>query len=881
MTRVPRATYRLQFHPGFTFHDAAALADYLADLGVSHLYASPYLQAAPGSTHGYDVVDPGRVNEELGGEEGHWRLCRTLGEHGLGQILDMVPNHMAVTGPENVWWWDVLENGPSSPYAAYFDVDWNPPEERLGNKILLPILEDHYGRVLEAGKIHLSHSRGRFSIHYRDHTLPVAPGSLVELLDRAAGISGSDQLAFIDDALRLLPLPKVYEFENTRRRHRNWTFINQMLSRVIEESPKVSSAVDGVVEEINASPDLLDDFLDKQHYRLAFWRVAAWDLDYRRFFDINSLMGVRVEDKIVFDDTHRLVLEWLRDGVIDGVRIDHPDGLRDPEEYFLRLREAAPEAWIAAEKILHPGERLPSTWPVQGTTGYDFLNIVGGLFIDPSGEELMTEFYSTFTGEQTDYRMITREKKLQVLQELLASDVNRLTQLMVRICERHRRYRDYTRWEIHETLRELIACFPVYRSYVRVDAGEVREQDRKVIAETVEAAKGFRPDLDPDLFDFLGSLLLLEIRGVFADEWVMRFQQLTGPAAAKGIEDTAFYCFNRMIALNEVGGDPSLFGISVDSFHRSMLEAASSHPHAMLATSTHDAKRSEDVRARLAVLSEIPEQWAEAVKRWSKHNEQHRSGDLPDRNAEYLLYQTLVGAWPIEAGRVLAFMEKAAREAKVHTCWTNINEGYEKSLLDFVKAVLGDSQFVSSLEAFVASLVEPGRLNSLSQVLIKLTAPGVPDFYQGTELWDLSLVDPDNRRPVDFDLRRRLLREIKKLSPEDILDRMDEGLPKLWMIHKVLELRKRFSELFRSGGYRPLHATGSKADLVVGFLRGEKVAAITPRLIVTLNGEWGDTCLGLPPGRWRNHLTGDAVEGGKAMIGDVLARFPVAVLVKE
>jgi len=881
MIKSPRATYRVQFHPGFTFQDAAGLADYLAALGVSHLYASPYLQAAPGSAHGYDVVDPGRVNEELGGAEGHQELCSALRSKGLGQILDLVPNHMAISGPENAWWWDVLENGPSSPYAAYFDVDWNPLEERLANKILLPILGDHYGRVLEAGEIRLGREKGRFSVHYHDHRLPVAPGSLVKILDRAAEISLSEQLAFIADVLRHLPLPKPHEFENTRRRRRNWTLIQGLLKRMIEESPKAPAALDTVVEEVNASPDLLDAFLDEQNYRLAFWRAAARDLGYRRFFDINTLMGVRVEDDEVFADTHRLVLEWLRDGILDGVRIDHPDGLRDPEQYLRRLREAAPEAWIVVEKILHPGEQLPSTWPVEGTTGYDFLDLLGGLFIDPSGEEPMTDFYAEFTGEETDYRMISREKKHQVLHELLASDVNRLTELVVRICERHRRYRDFTRWEINEAIRELIACFPVYRTYVRADEKEAREEDRRVISEATTAAKLLRPELEPDLFDFLKGLLLQGHRGEIENEFVMRFQQLTGPATAKGIEDTVFYCFNRLISLNEVGGDPSMFGVSLEAFHQAMAEAANRHPHAMLATSTHDTKRSEDVRTRLALLSEIPVPWAKAVRCWSKHNEQYRLDNVPDRNAEYLIYQTLVGAWPIEMERVLRFMEKAAREAKVHTSWTQPDAGYEKALFEFVKAILDDQEFRSDLENFVSPLVEPGRINSISQVLIKLTAPGVPDFYQGTELWDLSLVDPDNRRPVDFDLRLRLLSELKKLAPEEIIARMDEGLPKLWIIYQALGLRKQLPEVFCSGDYRPLYAPGQKADHVVVFLRGEEVVTVVPRRLLSLNGEWGETWLKLPQGHWRNHLTGDNFKGGKAMVRDILARFPVALLSKE
>ncbi len=880
MIKIPRATYRLQFHPGFTFQDAAALTDYLAALGVSHLYASPYLQAAKGSTHGYDVVDTGRVNEELGGVEGHQTLCSALQEWGLGQILDVVPNHMAITGPENAWWRDVLEDGPSSPYAAYFDVNWNPTEERLANKILLPILGDHYGRVLEAGEIQLVHEKGCFSIQYHDHMLPAAPGSLAGILDQAVRVSGSEKVAFIVDALSHLPIPKAHEFENTRRRRRNWTFIQNLLTQALDESQETCIAVDEVVEEVNASPDLLDAFLDEQNYRLAFWRAAARDLGYRRFFDINTLIGMRIEDKNVFADTHRLILKWLNEGVLDGVRIDHPDGLRDPEQYLERLREAAPEAWIVVEKILHPGEHLPDPWPVEGTTGYDFLNLLGGLFIDPAGEKPLTDFYAAFTGEQTDYTIIAREKKHRVLHELLASDVNRLTDLMVQVCERHRRYRDYTRWEINEAIREFIACFPVYRTYVRGNE-DVREEDRRVISEATKTAKTLRPELDPELFDFLKSVLLLERRGDLETEWVMRFQQLSGPATAKGIEDTAFYCFNRLICLNEVGGDPSRFRVSLEDFHQVMIESANCHPHAMLATSTHDTKRSEDVRARLTLLSEIPRAWKEAVRHWSIHNEKYRQGNVPDRNAEYLLYQILVGAWPIETERVLTFMEKAAREAKVHTSWTQPDTDYEKAFLEFVKAVLDDREFRSDLEKFVSSLVEPGRINSLSQVLIKLTAPGVPDFYQGTELWDLSLVDPDNRRPVDFDLRRLLLSELGKLSPEEIMARMDDGLPKLWVIHKSLELRKRLPEVFLSGDYRPMKALGQKADHVVAFFRGENVGAVVPRLMLTMDGEWQDTWLEIPEGQWHNHLTGDRIKDGKAMLRDILARFPVALISKE
>ncbi len=881
MARIPLATYRIQFHPGFTFYDAAALAGYLSALGPTHLYASPCFQAVPGSTHGYDVVDPGRVNEELGGAKGHRELCAALREHSLGQVLDVVPNHMAITGPENAWWWDVLENGTSSAFASYFDVDWSPPEERLADRILLPILGDHYGRVLEAGEIRLVHERGRFSIHYLDHKLPAAPASLAGILDRAAVLSGSDRPAFIADSLRHLSLHAARRFEDIRRQGRNRAVIKDLLIGVVEESQEVCAAVDKAVEEINSSPDLLEALLSDQNFRLAFWRSGERDLGYRRFFDINSLIGIRVEDDKVFEDTHCLVIQWLRQGVLDGVRIDHPDGLRDPEQYLKRLRKAAPEAWIVVEKILHPGEPLPSEWPVAGTTGYDFLNLAGGLFIDPSGEGPLTGFYEEFTGEPTDCRAIVREKKHQILHELLASDVSRLTELMVKICERHRRYRDYSRWEINEAVREMAACFPVYRSYMRAPGQEPREEDRRSIEEAVMAAGSYRPELDPELFGFFRSVLLLEHSGELELEWAMRFQQLTGPAAAKGVEDTAFYCFNRFICLNEVGGDPSVFGVSVDGFHRALGEAADLRPHAMLATSTHDTKRGEDVRARLALLSEVPGPWADAVRRWSAHNERYRMEGVPDRNAEYLLYQTLVGTWPIEKERALPYMEKAVREAKVHTSWIDQDEEYERHLQCFISAVLDDQEFRSDMEGFVAPLVEPGRINSLAQALLKLTAPGVPDLYQGTELWDMSLVDPDNRRPVDFELRQRLLAEARGLSVEQIMERADEGLPKLFVTYKALELRKRFAETCLSGGYRPLWASGRKSSHVVAFLRGERILTVVPRLILSLNGEWEDTWLELPEGLWRNQLTGESFSGPEIPVRDVLAGFPVALLFKE
>jgi (1->4)-alpha-D-glucan 1-alpha-D-glucosylmutase len=877
-----RATYRVQVHAGFTFDDAAAIADYLAELGISHLYSSPYLQARRGSTHGYDVVNHQWVNEELGGGEAHVRLCNTLQKHGLGQVLDVVPNHMAITGQENPWWWDVLENGPSSRYAAYFDVDWDPPEARLHNTVLLPVLGDHYGRVLEAGELRLERQNASFTIHYYDHLFPVGPRSLDSLLGIAAERCQSDTLAFIADALAWLPLSTATDWASVQRRHRDKEVLRGQLTQLLAEQPEVAAAIDTIIAEVNANPDALDALLERQNYRLAFWRAAARDLGYRRFFDINTLVALRMEDERVFADTHALVLRWLAAGVLDGLRIDHPDGLRDPEMYCRWLHQACPQAWIVVEKILEPGERLPDTWPVAGTTGYDFLNRVGGLFVDPAGEQPLTELYTAFTGESSDYVALMREKKHQALRELLGSDVNRLTALFVAICERFRRHRDYTRHELHEVLREVIACFPIYRTYVQAETGRVSDDDTHYINEAVERAKGNRPDLDEVLFDFLRDLLSLRIRGAPETELVMRFQQLTGPTMAKGVEDTVFYCFNRLISLNEVGGDPSRFGVALEEFHQACLEAQQRWPQAMLATSTHDTKRSEDVRVRIHLLSEIPERWGEAVQRWAALNDRYRRAGWPDRNAEYLLYQTLVGAWPIGVERATAYMEKAVREAKVHTSWTNINGAYEEALHAFVAAVLTDEAFLADLEAFVMPLVEPGRVNALSQTLIKLTAPGVPDLYQGTELWDLSLVDPDNRRPVDYNQRRRLLAKLLGATPEVIWAQREEGLPKLWVIRQALSLRRRQPELFGPrGDYQPLRARGARAEHVVAFARGTGAITVVPRLGLGLNGDWANTTLELPPGQWRNELTGDDTSGGMVRLADLFERFPVCLLARR
>jgi (1->4)-alpha-D-glucan 1-alpha-D-glucosylmutase len=867
---------------GFGFDQAAGVADYLAQLGVSHLYTSPGLQAAPGSMHGYDTVDHARPSDDLGGPESYARLGQTLQRAGLGQLLDIVPNHMSITGSHNAWWQDVLENGQASPFASYFDIDWVAPEARLYGKILLPVLGDHFGRVLEAGQIQLQREGAVFGIRYLDHAFPLDFCTLGGVIAAAAERCGNPSLAFITDAMRIVPDSPGTPQPESSRCARDRDVLKAQLGRLLAEVPAVAQAIDDVISETNTNPDALDALLSRQHYRLAYWRTASQELNYRRFFDINTLIGLRVEEQPVFEATHSLLLRWLDEGNVHGLRVDHPDGLRDPEEYFERLAAAAPDAWILAEKILEPAERLRETWPIDGTTGYDFLNRAMGLFVNPDGEGAMTAFYGRFTGESMDYRDLAYRKKRMILQRTFGGELSRLTSLFVEICEQHRQFRDYTRVELRDALTETIACFPVYRTYVRPKKlMNAHPDDVRYVCEAISSASRRRPDIDRRLLKFLSDLLLVQVRGDTEGELVMRFQQLSGPAMAKAIEDTAFYNYNRLVCLNEVGGDPGQFGVSVEEFHRDCLRIQEDWPYTMTATSTHDTKRSEDVRARIALLSSIPDRWADSVQRWATINGRHRIDGMPDRNAEYLLYQTMVGAWPIDAQRLTDYMLKAAREAKAHTSWTDPVPAYEDAMKAFVSRILKDPAFIEDIETFVKPLVPLGRINSLAMTLLKFTAPGVPDIYQGTELWDLSLVDPDNRRPVDYDRRRRLLGELDSLSPQDILARADEGLPKLWLTRQALHLRRRRPSVFADGEYQPLEARGDGAKHVVAFSRAGQVVTVVPRLVIPLQNDWGDTWLELPPGAWHNELTGERLEQGNISVATLLDRFPVALLDRE
>ncbi len=875
---MPSATYRLQLHKGFTFDDAAAVADYIRELGVSHVYSSPYLQAAPNSMHGYDVVDHRRVNEELGGAEGHTRFCKRLGEVGLGQVLDIVPNHMSL-GEQNRYWHDVLENGHNSRYDSFFDIDWNPNEERLRDKVLVPILEDQYGRVLSKGGIALARQGATFFVKASGQTLPVAPESLAGLLTRAAEYSRSDTLNFLAASYGRLPAAESADRRTVLARHRDKVVLHSLFGRLLKED-RVREGVDRAVRELNENIEDLHAFLEQQHFRVAYWKTADQQLGYRRFFDVNTLIGLRVEREYVFEETHALILKWLDHGVLDGVRVDHPDGLRDPLQYFQRLRQRAPDAWIIGEKILEPGEWLRASWPIEGTTGYDFLNTALGVLVKPDGLNKLDEYYAEYTGDTTPYPVVAHDKKMNVAQEALGSDVNRLASLFVEICESSREYRDFTRAEIRRAIREVAACFAIYRTYVVPDRDEITDEDINIISRATRCAKDNRQDIDGLLFDFMRDVLTLRVRGEKEREFVYRFQQFTSPVMAKGVEDTAFYCSNRLTAMNEVGGDPDCDGFSLDYFHTYNGAMQRTFPQTMTTLSTHDTKRSDDVRARLAVLSEIPDEFHQLAEHWSRHNAGYTSGGVIDRGTEWFLYQTMIGAWPITAERLRNYMEKAMREAKVRTSWVAQNNEYEDALRKFVDALFGDMKFIAELEDFVKKINYAGRVNSLAQTLLKYTSPGVPDLYQGGELWDQSLVDPDNRRPVDYDLRRKLLKEMRSMTAEQVMQRMEDGLPKLWLIHHALWLRRERAHSFSpEGAYTPCNAQGPQADRVIAYIRGGDILTVVPRWTQSRTS-WDGTTLDLPEGRWTNCLTGQHFEGVQ-QLENLLAGFPVALLTRE
>lgn len=814
---TPRATYRVQLSGEFTFADAAACAGYLAELGISHIYCSPILQATPGSTHGYDVVDPTRISVELGGESGFKRMASELRREGLDVVIDIVPNHMATLVPPNRWWWDILKHGLSSRYAGFFDINWDPPVPSLKGKVLLGVLAERYGRELEAGRLTLERRDEEVVVRYNDLLFPVSPESL--------------------DGIQL----------------------------------------DSVIHDLDA----FDSLLYRQHYRLAYWRTAQAEVNYRRFFTIHSLIGLRVEEDEVLRESHRVVFDMAGRGEVAGLRVDHVDGLIDPLTYLHRVREAAPDSYLVVEKVLDYNELLPGAFPVDGTTGYDFIAHIDGLFVDSRNEDALTSLYHAFTGESQPFSELVRSCKHEIMATELSPDVERLTTLLVGICEGHRRQRDRTRRELREAVREMATAFTVYRTYIRPGTPPSDQDGRQVALAAEESARRC-PDIDPDLLAFVRDVLLLRFQGAAEAEFTARFQQFTPAVMAKGVEDTAFYRYHRLVSLNEVGGDPGAFGRTVESFHNYCAHITAVWPHTMLTLSTHDTKRSADVRARLHLLSEMPTEWEAAVRGWAEHNERYRSQGYPDRNLEYLMYQTLVGAWPIDAERLKLFLFKAAREGKAHTSWIDPVPTYEDAVAQFANNVMADSEFMNDLQTFIGrnQLVALGRMNSLAQTALLLTCPGVPDVYQGSELWDLSVVDPDNRRPIDFDKRRQMLSEIQGDEPEQVLARADEGTPKLWLVARLLKLRRERSGLFGDSGYSPIVAHGTKARHVVSFVRG-RLTVVVPRLVLGLGGDWGDTEIELPEGAWKDAFTGTTYESGRVQLGGLLQRFPIAVLTQD
>jgi len=793
----PIATYRLQLRSGLTFATATEVLPYLAALGVSHVYTSPSLQAVPGSAHGYDVVDPTRPDEDLGGPDAHAAFCEAVLAHGLRQVVDVVPNHLAV-GQANPWWWDVLGHGLASPFASTFDIDWSPTAQGADRRILLPVLGDHYGRELEAGRFAVRRHASEIAVHYHEHAFPIALSSLAPDLRALAGELQSDELAFVAEHLTRLPEVREVDAEEALVRYRDEGILREQLHRMLEQSPPLGAALDARIAAW--SVDALDEVLKAQHYRLAFWRMASAELTYRRFFDVDTLAAVRLTSPGVFERTHAAVLRWVERGWVHGLRVDHIDGLREPRAYLERLRAEAPDGWIVVEKILEPDqERLPADWPVAGTTGYDFMARVDGLFVDPEGLHRLRRHFVPIL-DLPDADTARRQAKAFAVEELLGSDVVRLAESLQSVCDENRRHCDFTRLQLREAIGELLVSLPVYRTYVKTD-GEASPADLAHLEQAVGRAKEHRPDQDAELLEFLGRILAGRVDHPLARDLALRFQQISGSVMAKGVEDTLFYRDTCFVAACEVGHDPAEPTCTVEGFHAAMVERAARHPTAMSALSTHDTKRSADVRARLWALSEHAEAWTDAVASWSKRVEPLWEGEAPDAAMELLLWQTLVGAWPISEERVCAYMEKAAREAKQRTRWRAPDPDYEARLEAVCRGAMADAPLRAEVERWVNQLGPVGERHALAALTLQVTCPGVPDVYQGSELWSRTLVDPDNRRPVDFGLRGRRLAALGA-SP-------DAEDAKLFTLARLLALRKADPVAFTRGSYEPLEVDGA------------------------------------------------------------------------
>jgi len=959
---IPHATYRLQLS-GLTFERARELVPYLAELGIGAAYLSPFFRARKGSTHGYDVVDHANFDPSLGDERQFSALAEALRSAGLGLLVDIVPNHMGIDDPHNRWWQDVLENGPASPFAGFFDIDWNPPKEALRGKVLLPVLGDQFGRVLEDQQLKLAYENGRFVIGYFERRLPTDPATWVQVLKHAlefveqkleADITERMELESIITALEHLPARNATDPDAIQERRREKEVAAGRLERLLQSCPEVSAAIERTIVDYNgqkgeiASFDLLDQLLADQPYRLCFWRVATDEINYRRFFDIDELAAIRVEDTEVFEAVHAKILELVGKHQVTGLRIDHADGLADPQQYLTNLAEATGRAlhenngppqlhlYTVVEKILAHDEVLPRDWLTHGTTGYDFLNLLNGLFVDRLGGYAMRDAYARFLGSWRSWSDVLHESKRTILSASLSAELYTLSHQLDRISEQHRWSRDFTRLSLFRALREVVAGFPVYRTYIRPDCDEVHPEDRRRILSAIRAAKRRNPAMSASFFDFIASVLLLEDPEGLTEEdrqlrrrFVLKFQQVTGPVTAKGLEDTGFYRFYPLASLNEVGGDPATPGVTVEHFHNRMREQVANWPHTMLATGTHDTKRGEDMRARLNVLSEIPEQWEAKLAVWQRMNAEVRQeldGEaVPDANEEMLIYQTLVGTWPLDAfasesreaytARIVQYLDKALREAKLHTSWTNPYEEYDQAVRQFIERILADleSPFARDVEEFVHTIADAGFTNSLAQTVVKTFAPGVPDFYRGVEFWDFNLVDPDNRRPVDFQARREALAKLHqqyKKSAASTAAELVAAWPdqriKLFTIWRALQLRKERPELAR-GDYVPLECEGPRKAHLIAFARvdnGSWTVCVVPRLTAEAwrgkaasprKGEfpiadwWRETYVLLPaeaPQQWSHAFGGGQLavtnvsesNGARLEAAELFRRFPVAVL---
>ncbi|MDQ3068878.1 MAG: malto-oligosyltrehalose synthase [Acidobacteriota bacterium] len=940
--RLPHATYRLQLHRDFTLDAAAALAGYLARLGVSDCYTSPIFRAAEGSTHGYDVSDHNEISPELGGADAYVRFSAALRQHLLGHIVDFVPNHMGILTESNLWWRDVLENGPCSVSARFFDIDWHPASPGLENKVLLPILGDQYGLTLERGELRLLFDGGQLELEHAGQRLPINPRQAprvyrigLDALQSAAGADDEDvrELQSILSSLQHLPPYPVSTPEAIEERQREKEVARARLSALTERSVRIRDHIAQAVTAVNGRPgdaasfDILHELLEAQPYRLASWRTAADEINYRRFFDINALAAVRVEDPIVFEAIHTLLESLIGRGAISGVRIDHPDGLFDPARYFADLQRIAGTAapagspmYVLAEKVLSAGEDLPGDWQVNGTTGYGFVNDVTGLFVDGRHAARLLRTYQRFTGRDDSWRLICQRSKKLIMDTAMASELAVLSDALERLSRGDRRWRDFTRHSLRDALVALISCFPVYRTYITERGWSAR--DAEVIDEALDSAKRANPAVESTVLDFVRNVLLPAGAGHEAElRFAMKLQQYTAPVQAKGVEDTAFYRYNPLLALNEVGGDPSRVGRSVREFHDANLDRAARWPYAMNATATHDTKLGEDTRARIAAISVMLDDWQRGLGRWSRIARHARTmvhGEAaPDRNDEYRFYQVLAGTWPAEpAGapipseasadlvrRLRQYMEKASREAKLHTSWISPNEPYDQALGRFVESLLRGPLAATFLPAFVPfarALSKTGAVNSLAQTLLKIGVPGVPDFYQGTELWDLTLVDPDNRRPVDFESRAGLAADLESLVLDArhgaetarprvtaLHEQWTNGHIKLFVTLAALGLRRQRPTLFLEGRYVPLDA--GKAGAVAFARVHDDAAAIVAAPTLGRHDGWGDARVRLDSAvtasRFIDVLTGariDAAGSGDARylnVRDLFATLPVALLV--